>query len=165
MLDWIGSVINNGFGLGKQYLQNKGRVADAEVAYELAKLKARSELAATEARYELEVLKQTGDLDRMSMREAAKSIFDEFICMIPLSMLIYAIFDPAGAGKVFDELESLPTWFLVLIGLIYVRYLSYRGLLRFGLKLWGKKVFGLKVEAEEGRNENGRKAQTDKQGE
>lgn len=131
----LGEILGAVTGLGSRWLENRNNKAQAKADLELAKLQAKTALVASEQQALSEARKQYSDMDHTTIEQQAKSLWDEFICLIPLGMLIYAIFDPEGAAATFKVIEALPTWFLVLLGLIYVRYLGFRGLLRYALRI------------------------------
>lgn len=164
----INSAVSNLTGLGGKYLDNKGEIANAKAGYELAKLAAKTEQASTEMKYEIEKTRQTFTLDELAVQQAGKTIWDEILCVIalaPLALICYGVVvsvPPEQWGwNILMAFANVPAWYLVVIGLIYVRYLGFRTLLRMGLKIWGKKIFDVNIKAEDGHE---RKTKADKQG-
>ena len=129
-------------GLGEQWLTGKQEVGKAKVKAEVASLKAKITIAQT-------VAERTFDLDRMAVQEAAKSWWDEFLCLIYLSpflMQVWAFFfvsyQPAADHAMTKMQELTLGYYMIGVAMIGVRYLGFRNLFRTWLQ--GKYGMGKK---------------------
>ena len=120
--------------VAKQYLANKNEETKAKTGYKVAVFQAKAELAKEE-------LQQSFSLDRLSLKQMAKTWWDEAICLIPLGILGYAIFYALFKGvypelvppqEIYSALKAMPVELQILIGVIYMRYLGLQG---FALKM------------------------------
>ena len=125
----ISTIISGVAKLGSSWMESKGKISEAKLKLTLARLAARTDLAQLDAKAE-------NNLDELAVRQSAETLWDEFLCivaMIPLALICYNAFniaDPADSGEaMLNALESLPTWYQILIGAIYVRYLGFRRLI------------------------------------
>ncbi len=133
----IGAIVGAVGKVAGQWLGNRKAKADAESNLAIAELNARASVAERKAEYELDSLRQTSSLDLLAVKEAAKSWFDEFLCLLFLAPGILASIGACfGNGyamwglAIFASMEAMPVWYQVVLGLLLVRYLGFRGLLR-----------------------------------
>lgn len=136
----IGQIVSAAAGFGSQWLKNKGAIGQAKVDVKLATLKAEADTAQRTAELEMEVLRSTGSMDWLAVKQSEKSWFDEIICALPFLLVLFMVVEVFLGTNKSDEiiavLTDMPVALQGLIGLIYVRYLGFRGLLRLALKLW-----------------------------
>ena len=134
----LASVVAPVSDVAKQYIAGKNKIAGAKVDFEVAKFAARAKRLDTEQG-------QNYDLDKLAVKEAAKTCWDEAICLLPLSYLAYSliwgVYGYANGWRspmeVSSGLGEHGHYFLmVLIGLVYIRYLGFRGFALKGFKLW-----------------------------
>ena len=158
MWNWLGKVVEPVVGGISKYATEKNEIKKAKLEgeIEVTKAKAEFEVAKFKAKAEREITtdKSTFDLDKMAVAEAAKTFWDEFLVLIYISPLVYALLfaifgglsftggfvwvlaDPSVVFNVFNNLDEWYRWGLVLIG---VRYLGFRSLLRKGMEMYSAK--------------------------
>ena len=138
MLTFLTSLIAPVSKVASQYVEGKQKIEGARIDFEVAKFAARARRLDTEQG-------QNYDLDKLAVKEAAKTCWDELICLLPLSYLAYSLlwgiygFDAGWRSpmEVSSGLGEHGHYFLmILIGLVYIRYLGFRGFALKGFKVW-----------------------------
>ena len=155
MWNWLGKVVEPVVGAVSTYTSEKNAIKKAKLDGDLEITKAKAELEVTKlknkAQMDMTQLEAKIDkgkaidagnlsLDKMSMREAAKSFFDEAIAVLLLSPFIYLLaynfkeFPPPD--QIFTAMAGMPQLYWAVIILIMMRYLSMRGTIERFAKLY-----------------------------
>ena len=119
----LSAIITGVSKLGSSWMESKGKISEAKLKLTLARLAARTDLAQLDAKAE-------NNLDELAVRQSAETLWDEFLCivaMIPLALIVWT--ERSSGEAMLNALEGLPTWYQILIGAIYVRYLGFRRLI------------------------------------
>lgn len=135
--------------LGGKWLDGKKEISAAKTKLAVAQLSARTDLAKDALQMELTSLQQTGALDQLTVRQQAKSLFDEafaILILTPAGLSVYGAC--AGAPPemwgmlIIQTLHYLPNWYVGAIALLFVNYFGFRSLLRFAIKTWSDRATG-----------------------
>ena len=143
-MSFFGSLIEPVAQLGGQWLQGKQKIGEAKIAFKVAQFQAKAKAIET-------VQGRTFDLDELSVKEAAKTYWDEALCIVYLAPFIYTVmihpFHAAGGwvhpSEMWDAINHTPDWYKYGVALIGVRYLGFRNLLRNLIEAWRAKSGGV----------------------
>ena len=151
---WIGGVVKGVVtpvvGAVSKYKTERNEIAKAELQGQLEVTKAETEFKVAEFKAKADRVANTDqntfDLDKMAMKEAAKTWWDEFLVLIYLFpflyTMIFALMSGWGAGVMVEpsviwaEINGLADWYKYGLALIGVRYLGFRNLLRKGMEMY-----------------------------
>ena len=119
-------------------------IAKAAAELEVTKLKNKAEMDMTQLQAKIDKGKAVDagnlSLDKMSMREAAKSFFDEAIAVLLLSPFIYLLYynfrELPPPDQIFTAMANMPQLYWMVIVIIMMRYLSMRGTIERFAKLY-----------------------------
>ena len=136
----VTGIISGITSLGGQWLQGKQKIGEAKIAFKVAQFQAKAKAIET-------VQGRTFDLDELSVKEAAKTYWDEFLCVIYLYPFIYTVmvYPLVQAGGwvnpevMWEAINHTPDWYKYGVALIGVRYLGFRNLLRNLIEAWRAK--------------------------
>ena len=155
MWNWLGKIVEPVVGGISKFASEKNEIKKAKLDGEIEITRAKTELKLTQIKNQAEMdmtqLEAKIDkskaidagnlsLDKMSMREAAKSFFDEAIAVLLLSPFIYLLaynfknFPPPE--QIFTAMANMPQLYWAVIILIMMRYLSMRGTIERFAKLY-----------------------------
>ena len=153
MWNWLGKIVEPVVGgiskyatekneIKKTKLEGEIEVVKAEAAFKVAEFKAKADRV-------INTDQNTFDLDKMAMKEAAKTWWDEFLVLIFLFpflyTMIFALMSGWGTGTMVEpsviwaEINGLADWYKYGLALIGVRYLGFRNLLRKGMEMYAAK--------------------------
>lgn len=122
---WIKTALGLVGDLGKGWLENKKDEAKARSDLLITQMRNAAAAQATEAQ-------NNATADQINLRANGKSWWDEFLCLIALSPLIYTVvyswIHEGTPAAMWAAIASVPVWYMILIGAIYVNYLGMRGL-------------------------------------
>ena len=153
MWDWLGKVVEPVVGGISKYATEKNEIKKAKLEGEIEVTKAEAAFKVAEFKAKADRVintdQNTFDLDKMAMKEAAKTWWDEFLVLIFLFpflyTMIFALMSGIGAGVMVEpsviwaEINGLADWYKYGLALIGVRYLGFRNLLRKGMEMYSAK--------------------------
>jgi hypothetical protein len=100
---------------------------------DLTVAKRKAELKMAEAKVELDITAQKqavklAGADAASERAKKDTFVDEILIFGPLLLVVYTVYDPAGAAEVIQRLTEYPVWIQAIIVGIYIGVFGLRSI-------------------------------------
>ena len=144
VVDGVANYASNKQKLKQVKLEGTIETERAKAELEVTKLKNKAEMDMTTLQAKVDKSKAIDagnlSLDKMSMREATKSFFDEAIATLLLSPFIYLLYynfkELPPPDQIFMAMANMPQIYWAVIIIIMMRYLSMRGTIERFAKLY-----------------------------